>query len=165
MEIIPEKLYRLFDDKSVSKYDNQNGFRSTDQTFALGDVEIRRKMWDPVRRHLNWSNRGSTPFVSTWASSQKTLEAAKRRAERGCKNVRVAVIDVSILKQKGIWFERSLDIVRKFDVKLSQKIRGFLSPVEYLCLLSIPREAIVAEMGWKDFEEYCEDETGKPNWS
>ena len=160
-EDLPDRLYRVFDNSSVSKYSKIYGFRAQDDAFPLEAAETAHHMWEPVRRHLDWSNRYPTPFVSTWESSQKAWKTAKRREERGCQNVKIAVIEVDILKENDVWFEKSIDIVEKFDVYLPERTRRYLSSVEYLCLHSIPRKAIIRVMDWEDFEEYCESEGGR----
>lgn len=154
-EALPYRLYRVYDNSSVSKYSKRYGFRAQDDEFPPEDAEIACFMWEPVRRHLDWSNRCPTPFVSTWESSQKAWETAKGREERGCQNVQIAVIDVDILNENNVWFAKLIDVVKKFNVRLPDKTRRYLSPDEYLCLHSIPRKAIIRVMAWEDFEEYC----------
>src|SRR5579859_1019479 len=142
-EELPDRLYRVFDNSSVSKYSRFYGFRAQDSEFPRTAVETAHFMWEPIRHHLNWSNRDPTPFVSTWESSEKTWEAAKRREARGCQNIKIAVIDVDILMEMDVWFAKSIDLVEKFDVYLPEKTSRYLSPVEYLCFHSIPRRAVI----------------------
>ena len=89
------------------------------------------------------------------------MKAAKRREERGCQNIKIAVINVDILTEMNIWFAKSIDLVEEFDVYLPEETSIYLSPVEYLCLHSIPRRAVIGVMNRKEFEEYCECEGGK----
>ena len=113
--IIPDRLYRVFDDSSVSTY-RRYGFRSPNQSFTVRDAEDAPFMWKPLRQHLDWSNRIPTLFLSTWDSGQKALETAIGREECGCQNVRIAVIEVDILEEEDIWFARLTDLVERFNV-------------------------------------------------
>jgi hypothetical protein len=117
----PDRLYRLFDNRSVSKYNRFYGFRAQDCAFPHAALETAHLMWEPIQHHLDWSNRDPTPFVSTWESSEKTWNAAKRREARGCQNVKIAVIDVDILTEMDVWFAKSIDLAEKFNVYLSEK--------------------------------------------
>jgi len=159
-EELPDRLYRVFDNSSMSKYSRFYGFRAQDDAFPRAVVETAHFMWEPIRQHLDWSNRNPTPFVSTWESSEKTWKAAKRRGECRCQNVKIAVIDVDILTEMDVWFAKSAELVEKFDVYLSEKGKRYLSPLEYLCLHSLPRKAVIRVMNWEDFEEYCDSEGG-----
>jgi len=162
-EELPDRLYRVFDNSSVSKYSRFYGFRAHDIEFPRAAVDTPHCMWHPIRQHLDWSNRDPTPFISTWESSEKTWKAAEKREARGCQNVKIAVIDVDILTEMNVWFAKSIDLVERFNVYLPQKTSRYLSPVEYLCLHSIPRRAVIHVMNWEDFEEYCESEGGMLN--
>ena len=113
-------------------------------------------MWKPLRQHFDWSNRIPTPFLSTWDSDQKALETAIGREERGCQNVRIAVIEVDILEEEDIWFARLTDLVERFNVFLPERTRMYLSSREYLCLRRIPSRAVIEVMDRQHFEDYCE---------
>ena len=93
-----------------------------------------------------------TALYSAW----KVLKTAEKREERGCQNVKIAVIEVDILEQKNVWFARATDLVEVFDVYLPEETKNYISSGEYLCLRRIPSRAVIEVMDRQHFEDYCE---------
>lgn len=157
----PDRLYRVFDNSSMSIYSRFRGFPAQDTEFPRTALETARSMWEPIRRHLDWHNRYPTPFVSTWDCSEKAWSTAKEREARGRQNVGIAVIDVDVLTELDVWFARLIDLVKDFNVYLPDTTKRYLSPHEYVCFHSIPRRAVMRVVtNWEDFEEYRYTEGG-----
>jgi hypothetical protein len=135
---MPQFLYRVFDDQSVSRFDEVDGFVAGNPYAAFN----RNQYWAKhvIRRHMSWANRRLTPFVSVTASRAKAEEYALRRQRMGHGDVSIAKIDTAALRASGIIIFHMATLVKR--------TRASIDPVawnysEYLCLQGIPRKAIV----------------------
>src|SRR5579862_9274820 len=140
LDLVPDLLYRVYSDSSMSQFDYDYGFEALDSSFPLRWTQWPNKMWRPVRQHLDWSNRNPTPFVSTWACVRKAIENAERREYLGHQNVMIAVIDTGVLESYHVWFADVVSIVDCYNVYVRN--RRILSSQEYLCLNAIPSDAV-----------------------
>jgi hypothetical protein len=134
----PRFLYRVFDDRSVSRLNEVDGFVAGDPEGGFN----RRRYWAKyvIQRHMRWGNRRPTPFISVTSSRAKAVHYARQRQELGHGGVSIAKIDTAAL--------RSLGVIVYHMATLVKGTRARIDPVawnysEYLCLHYIPREAVV----------------------
>lgn len=80
-------FYRVYDDASVSAH--QYRMRGDDYRPVSIGFEAGSRGHPPtvsakkiLMRHLNWTNRTPTPFISLYQSPQRALKEARRRSER-----------------------------------------------------------------------------------
>ncbi|KAG2154258.1 uncharacterized protein EDB93DRAFT_1102394 [Suillus bovinus] len=108
---LPRHFYRVFDEESRSQYSHTRGFVSS-IPHAVYDPDHRNARRE-LERHMDWSNRRQTPFISVTASRGKALEFALNLVERGSRNVSIAKICSLQLQQSGI----SLHLVTTMKTK------------------------------------------------
>jgi hypothetical protein len=132
---LPEFFYRVFDDESVSQYDQDDGFCASRKAFYPN------RHWAKfvVERHMDWGNRCSSPFISVTSSYDKALTYLAQREQMG-RNAWIAKVDVQILEQEGVRFWHMQT--------LAKRVGAYIEPVawnesEWLCLHQIPAQAVV----------------------
>ena len=133
---IPNVVYRVFDDSSVSKFDPFKGFLAGDPTWPIEDWHNPEKMNLALSRHLDWYNREPTPFLSTSSCVKKTLHEAERRGSFS--NVYVAKIDAKLLCDAGLRIGQARELALRYDVD----DWTWVGTVEYLFLGHIPSSAV-----------------------
>ena len=138
----PRYLYRVFDDQSVSKWDEDDGFIAgwPDRPFDPSRHGARKV----VEEHMDWSNRTLTPFISATSSPQKAVQYARQREEMGRSGVFIAEIDAT-RGRLSIYHMQSL----------VRSTRAYVPPegwnkYEYLILREIPTEAIISISTWDE---------------
>jgi hypothetical protein len=135
---IPDIVYRVFDDSSVSKFDSDVGFLAGDPTWTIEDTYHREKMHSALTCHLKWRNRLPTPFISTFSSPGKALNEAKRRVESRYSNVYIAKINAKLLRDAGIPMDQVDQLAHQYGVD----DLTWVNNVEYIFLSHIPSSAI-----------------------
>jgi len=135
---IPRYLYRVFDESSVSSFDEDTGFVAGLPNGAFD----RNKYWAKhvVQRHMDWGNRSRTPFISTTSLQKAEHYAEQRLEEWGHDGVYIAKIDTATLRAAGVEIFHMATLVRE--------VRAYIVPPawnqrEYLCLHRIPPEAVI----------------------
>ena len=145
MPSYPRYFYRVYDEYSVSQFDGDDGFEA--QGAGLFSP---RANWAKfvVARHMDWSNRTPSPFISVTDSREKANEYASQREDRGREDVHIAQIKVKVLRDAGVrfWHMQTLAMT----VGAEDMIQDFSwNEYEWLCLHNIPAEAVVAV--WSDW--------------
>ncbi|OWY98051.1 hypothetical protein PHMEG_00031285 [Phytophthora megakarya] len=79
---IPQRLYRV-------QYDGVWSLEARVQPSFRSKREFKRDVED----HLDWSNRNSTPFVSTFSSRRHAINWAHQRLDDGFRDVTVLQLD------------------------------------------------------------------------
>jgi hypothetical protein len=146
----PSTLYRIYDRRSMSKYNSSDGFRAKDQSFRTEDWDNRQKMMPAIQLHLDWA---STPFISTSASHKTTLREAERRSQAGLEDVHIAIIDFAILEGE-VKVSNVERLVDRFMIDMPQRLQKYISTAEYLCLGRIPCRAVERICDISEFREY-----------
>jgi len=142
---MPRFVYRLYDDQSVSRFDEVDGFVAGNPNAAFN----RNRYWAKyvVQRHMRWGNRRPTPFISVTASRGKALLYAAQREKNGHRDVSIAKIDTAKLLASGVTFYHMATLAKRTGARIDQVAWNYS---EYLCLWYIPREAVVET--WKHDE-------------
>jgi len=148
---LPKYFYRVYDDLSVSRFNERDGFVAG----APGDAFDPRKDGAKyvVERHMYWFNDCPTPFISVTASRKKAIHYANQRRERENGNVRIAKIDTDALLVFGVSIYHMATLVEDTGAVISDKARN---PYEYLCLHHIPLDAVIYvtdEMSGEDSDD------------
>jgi len=135
---MPQFLYRVFDDNSVSRLDGIDGFVAGNPGKAFSPNRYWAKY--VIQRHMRWGNRRPTPFISATSSRAKAVHYARQRQELGHGDVSIAKIDTAALRASGITTYHMATLVKRTG--------AYIDPVawnysEYLCLRYIPREAVI----------------------
>lgn len=151
---LPEFLYRVFHNGSVSRFDEGSGISSGNPTMFLN---TRDDAYVALKNHLNKNNRTPTPFISTYSDSRKAKRLADTWQERGERGVTIVIIDVEEWRELE-WREleswRVLEMSRAlnyFKFSLPTSVARDATECEYLVLREIPPEAIRRVCPAEDF--------------
>ena len=140
------EFYRVYNDRSISRYENDIGFLAGDPD-RLHDLNPRtrrerRNLKAILKKHLNWSSRDLTPLISMYKNPYTALATAKAWGNMGKRNVRIARIN-------GIALQRDRDVSFRNLRKLAKKLKTWIDPEiwnstadELVVLRQIPRKAI-----------------------
>lgn len=118
----PNVFYRVVDSQSQSKDVTRSGLRAgnikKDITFNTLRRYESKKFARELRKHLDWSNRDATVFISVYDDKDRALEEVERRLRRGCQEVKMMVIDIDgfggtmqfrnlrrLAEKHGVWIE------------------------------------------------------------
>jgi len=134
----PRFLYRLFDDSSVSRFDEDDGFVAGNPRGAFN----RNQYWAKyvIQRHMHWGNRRPTPFISVTSSRAKALHYAQQRKNLGHAGVSIAKIDTAALRASGVIMYHMATLVKRTRARLDPVAWNYS---EYLCLHYIPPQAVI----------------------
>ncbi|KAJ8579302.1 hypothetical protein M405DRAFT_155887 [Rhizopogon salebrosus TDB-379] len=135
----PRYYYRVVDDKSHCKYEQDKGFVASIPNAVYNPSHWKAKR--ELERHMDWGNRHPTPFISVTASRKQAIHYALQRVEWGNGSVLIAKIDHSRLKEARICIYRACDLVR--DTGAEIKVTAENSH-EYLCVRHIPVCAVIS---------------------
>jgi hypothetical protein len=135
---MPQFLYRVFDDQSVSRLNEVDGFVAGNPDGAFN----RHRYWAKyvIQQHMRWGNRLPTPFISVTASRAKAFHYAEQREELGRSGVSIAKIDTAALRASGVIIYHMASLVKRTRARIDPVAWNYS---EYLCLHYIPREAVV----------------------
>ncbi|KAK0506908.1 hypothetical protein JMJ35_010608 [Cladonia borealis] len=142
----PLKYYRVQDDSSATHFDEENGF------FA-GDIQLQLRMFSPrdraeernlsnaLGRHLNWSNRTPSPFISVYADLDTAVNSAVARVKDGKREVFIAYIDVGVEGIGDVWYRYVPKVAEEVGLRIQRQALGN-SKQEFVFLHHIPAGAI-----------------------
>ncbi|KAK0671529.1 hypothetical protein QBC41DRAFT_315498 [Cercophora samala] len=164
------KLYHVYDDLSQTPYNEGLGIHAGVSDRPPGPQRgITAKS---LRNHLNWSHRNPTPYISLWDDWAKAEKEVERRlkmpnvdprrsgASTSRGEVRVAVISRNrLLESDTVAFNLAefLDRPGKKDLVASLRAKETLiSPKEWLAMYSIPDDAVVKVMTFRDISRPVE---------
>jgi hypothetical protein len=136
----PQFFYRVYDNQSVSKL-TEYGFQTPDAAFDPSAPWAKHV----VKRHMDWSNRSPSPFISVTDSEEKACEYARQRVELGHTGVLMATINVSELRRANVSFWHMQTLARELHAYVEP--RGW-NPNEWLCLHYIPNDAVEVVESW-----------------
>jgi hypothetical protein len=133
----PRYYYRVVDDKSHCKYDQDKGFVASIPNAVYNPNH--RKAKQELEWHMEWGNRHPTPFISVTASREQALKFALQRVKNG--SVWIVKIDHSRLKEAGIDIHHACDLVRYTGAEIKHMAENLH---EYLCVRLIPVGAVIS---------------------
>jgi hypothetical protein len=133
---IPQYLYRVYDNESISRFSHGRGFLAGSPNGAFDPS----KHWARyvVERHMDWNNRSPTPFISTTDSTHRAIRYAEQRRVWLNEGIRIATIDTYKMEDFEIF--HMLSLVEDLDANIPE---GAANDNEYLILHQIPPRAIV----------------------
>ena len=94
----PVEYYRVQDNSSATRFNKRNGFIAGDTQLQLrmsprNDSEY-QNLFDALGRHLDWSDRTPSPFISVYADLETAENSAETRVNRGKTGVFIAHINI-----------------------------------------------------------------------
>ncbi|OSS54036.1 hypothetical protein B5807_01454 [Epicoccum nigrum] len=143
----PRKFWRVEDSSSRACYTEGEGIlaEATDTAVSFGrqGTALRAQL----RRHLDWSNRRRTPFVSVYSDRRAAWREAERRVAAGKRHVVVYKIDVDCSCERVEY--RHVQLLAE-TLRLRIAYRAWNnSKYEWVFLHAVPDSAVVgvAELG------------------
>ena len=139
----PSEYYRVHDSSSATHFDEENGFVAGDpelplRMFPHHDSEY-QNLFDALGRHLDWSDRTPSPFISVYSDWDTAVNSATARVNRGKRRVFIAHIDVERIK--GLYYRHVPKLARDIGLRIPpQALRN--SEHEFVFLRHIPGEAV-----------------------
>jgi len=131
-------VYRVFDDESVSRFNEADGFVAGNPDGAF-NRHMRGAKY-VIQRHMRWGNRRPTPFISVTDSRAKAVHYARQRRELGHGGVSIAKIDTAALRTSGVIVYHMATLVKRTGAHIDPVAWNYF---EYLCLHRIPHEAVI----------------------
>ena len=142
--VAPVKYYRVHDNSSATRFDKVNGFRAGDtqlqlRMFSPRDRAEERNLSNALGRHLDWSDRTPSPFISVYADLKTAVNSAVARVKDGKREVFIAYIDVEDIE--GLWYRCVPKLAEEVGLWIQpQALRN--SEKEFIFLRQIPADAI-----------------------
>ena len=138
-------FWRVFDDSSVTQFDDYDGFRAPRQyktpiryPKTEREKELVRK---ELEKHLDWTNDVKTGFISVYCSEEAAIRSAEARVKQRKKNVCVACIIPNKATEKVIY--RSVkSLARGIRYEIPPYV-GDNADFEFVVWNRIPPEAVV----------------------
>jgi hypothetical protein len=131
---IPQTLYRVDYDDTLTTYDSEMGFQAGDTTTFLSDFQIELFVIS-VEAHRDWHSRIRSPYISLFSDRENAENWATRWELYNSRPCQIVEIDGTRLADSRVYCVRDL-----------QNQFGLSGPrnSEYLCLHRIPKKAIVS---------------------
>ena len=100
----PLNYYRVQCSSSATHFNEEDGFFAGDpelplRMFPRTDPEY-QDLFDPLGRHLIWSNGTPSPFISVYADFKSAENSTVARVKDGKKVVFIAYIDVELSEDR-----------------------------------------------------------------
>ena len=109
--------------------------------FPRDHLEYQKlKLCNASDKHLNWSNRTPSPFISVYADFDTVINSAITRKNQGKRGVLIARIDVS--KSGKLWYRYMPKVAKEVGLRIKPQALNN-SENEFVFLHRIPGEAIV----------------------
>jgi hypothetical protein len=147
---MPGLLYRVFDDLSVSQFDERHGFKAGN-VDRFDPNRHRQEAKRIVERQSDWYNRELTPLISSTDSYDHAVRLGEGKSNwaGGELNLRVAVIDPSALGNVAMYQMSKLMEITGANLSASP------GPHEYVCVHRIPRRAVRRVYTFQEFIDHC----------
>jgi len=143
-------LYRVFDEKSMSFFDEMHGFKAADYQTGFDPVNDTPSAQCIVKNHAVWSNWDPTPLISTTDCQDNALYLAKKRLENRS-YVRVAVIDYKKVEEISTVYNM-MSLAHSLGVVLARKAQN---ESEWVVVGCIPRISVLEVLDVPSFEDFC----------
>lgn len=139
----PDKYYRVQDNSSATHFDKEKGFVAGDPQLQLRMFPRNRSecqnLFNALGRHLDWSDRTPSPFISVYADLETAVNSANARVNQGKKRVFIAYIDVGDIED--LWYRYTPKLAEELGLQIQpQALRN--SEQEFIFLHHIPQEAV-----------------------
>ncbi|CAG9948786.1 unnamed protein product [Clonostachys rosea f. rosea IK726] len=154
-EELPPNLYRVqYSESQTTRTDE--GLKAVNTTTVYGDSEHERALFkQAVGRHLTWSYRGRSPFVSLFSDRNHAENWGCAEPWRGSKPYReqwtLYTIETSLLGETYVF--KVSELVDTLGVRIPERAdqhkRG-----SYLCLHRVPAYAILEERAGRDVKYF-----------
>ena len=137
----PYKYYRVHDSSSATHFDKENGFVAGDPWLPLRMFPRYRSeyqnLFNALGRHLDWSDRTPSPFISVYSDRDTAVNSANGRVDQGNRGVFIAHIDVEDIED--LWYRWTPKLAEEVGLRIPpQALRN--SEQEFVFLHHIPGE-------------------------
>ena len=142
----PHEYYRVHDESSATHFDEENSFVAGDpelplKMFHRGRSEYQKlELCNALDKHLNWSNRTPSPFISVYADFDTAVNSAIARKNQGKRGVLIARIDVS--ESDELLYRHVPKVAKEVGLRIKPQALNN-SENEFVFLHCIPGEAVV----------------------
>ena len=139
----PYKYYRVHDNSSATHFDEENGFVAGDPELPLRMfpryLSEYQNLFNALGRHLDWSDRTPSPFISVYADLKTAVNSAFARVEQGKRRVFIAHIDIEDIED--LWYRHAPKLASEIGLRIQpQASRN--SEQEFVFLHHIPEKAV-----------------------
>ena len=139
----PLKYYRVHDNSSATQFDEEDGFFAGDTQLQLRvfprNPSESQNLFDALDRHLDWSDRTPSPFISVYADYNTAVKNAIARVNRDKRMVFIAHIDVE--GSEDLWYRHVPKLAREIGLQIQPQALNN-SRQEFIFLHHIPEEAV-----------------------
>ncbi|KAI1302215.1 hypothetical protein F5Y03DRAFT_212459 [Xylaria venustula] len=134
----PRVFWRVEDEDSQAQTRN-SGIRAAGVggDFRRLSLELRQCL----ERHLDWSDRTPSPFISAYCDEDAANREVNRRLDRGKRRITITKIDVTDLDYGTVQYRNLRKLAKNLDLWVHE-LAWNNSEHEYIFLHYIPREAI-----------------------
>ena len=142
--VAPYKYYRVQDNSSATHFDDENGFIAGDselpvKMFLPRNLSEKRDLFNALGRHLDWSDRTPSPFISVYADLETAEDSAIARVKQGRRGVFIAHIDIRPIG--GLWYRHAPKLAKEIGLRIQPQASNN-SEQEFIFLHHIPEEAV-----------------------
>lgn len=139
----PLEYYRVHDNSSATHFNKENGFFAGDTQLQLRmfprNPSEYRNLFSALDRHLDWSDRTPSPFISVYSDYDTAVNSAIARVHQGKRRVFIAHIDVEGFE--GLWYRHAPKLAREIGLRIQPRaLRN--SEHEFIFFHDIPEEAM-----------------------
>ena len=141
----PVEYYRVQDNSSATRFNKRNGFKAGDtqlqlRMFSPRDRAEERNLSNALGRHLDWSDRTPSPFISVYSNLNTAIDSAIARVKDGKRDVVIAHINVEQTESR-LWYRKVRDVAKEIGLWI-QPQAWENSHNEFIFLRHIPAEAV-----------------------
>ena len=137
----PYIFYRVEDEDSRARYFGKKGLLAEDKKTWVDFDSWDWRLFSQVERHLEWSNRVPTPFISMYSDEGVAYREARRRVRDGKMDVKVYTINMRRSRERRQW--RNVRILaERLDLDIPEYAWNN-SKYEYIFLRHVPDSAVV----------------------
>ena len=143
--VAPVKYYRVHDNSSATYYDKEDGFVAGDPELQLRMFTPRkpseeRNLSDALGKHLDWTDRTPSPFISVYSNLNTAIDSAIARVKDGKRDVVIAHINVE-QSESRLWYRKVRNVAEEIGLWI-QPQAWENSQNEFIFLHYIPAEAV-----------------------
>ncbi|KAI1283581.1 hypothetical protein F5Y07DRAFT_394485 [Xylaria sp. FL0933] len=136
----PRVFWRVEDEYSRAQTTDTNGISAE----AYIDVDFGDRsgtLRECLARHLDWSDRTPSPFISAYSDEGTAYREADRRLSRGRSNVTITEINLEDLPYGTAHYRNIRTLANKLEVWIEEEAYNN-SKYEYIFLHHVPWEAV-----------------------
>ncbi|KAI0423633.1 hypothetical protein F5Y09DRAFT_203351 [Xylaria sp. FL1042] len=136
----PRIFWRVEDEHSRARTTESNGIQVaayTDVDFGQMSAELR----ECLARHLDWSDRTRSPFISAYSDEEAAYREADRRRRRGKRDVTITEINIEEMPYGTVQYRNVRNLAKNLNLWIEEEAWNN-SLYEYVFLRQIPEDAI-----------------------